>query len=122
MWKFWSTFAWDDWIYGLLYGAIGGGSSAVYAAFGASVVDPHDFAFGSAKSFHLIWLVFLFAAIMSTFLYLKQRPLPDRVKREESVAVISQPGHAPVTVSTVKDTSIIPADKILPDKVPPDEC
>ena len=95
--KFWATLAWDDWIYGLMYGAIGGGSNSVYAAFGALVVDPKDFAFGSAKSFRLIGWVFAFSALMSAFLYLKQKPLPDQVKqREESVAVITQAGHAPI--------------------------
>ena len=108
--SFWQNLAWDDWIYGLLYGAIGGGANAVYAGFGALAVDSHDFALGSAKSFKLIGWVFAFSAIMSAFLYLKQKPLPETKKREESVATVTQPGQPTITVATVKETTVIPKD------------
>lgn len=105
---FWASLNWDDWIYGLIYGAIGGGSSSVYAAFGALIVDPHDFAFGSAKSFRLIGWVFAFSALMSAFLYLKQKPLPEMKRREETVEVTEVKGKPVATVTTVKETSVVP--------------
>jgi hypothetical protein len=91
--NFWGSLDWSLWVYGLLSGAIGGGANAVYAAFGAMVIDPHDFAFGSAKSFQLMGWVFLFSAAMSAFLYLKQKPLPDIVseKKEQTVEVTRTP-------------------------------
>jgi len=104
--KLWGALNWDDWVYGLLYGAIGGGSNSVYAAFGALVVDPRDFAFGSAKSFKLIGWVFVFSALMSMFLYLKQKPLPDRIETQEKTKIVSTDQHGGVvTVQKTVQTS-----------------
>lgn len=105
---FWGSLNWADWFYGLIYGAIGGGATTVYAAFGTMIIDPHDFAFGSPKSLHLIWLVFSFSALMSAILYLKQKPLPDMKKREETVEVTEVKGKPVATVTTVKETSVVP--------------
>ena len=80
---------WGNWTYGLLYGSIGGGANSVYAAFGALVVDPKDFAFGSAKSFKLMGWVFAFSALMSAFFYLKQKPLPDKMTSKEQTSLVA---------------------------------
>lgn len=106
--RFWSSMNWDAWLYGLLYGVIGGASNSVYSAFGALMVDPKDFAFGSAKSFHLIGWVFAFSGLMSAFLYLKQTPLPEMKKVEQTVEVTEVKGKPVATVTTVKETSVIP--------------
>ncbi len=105
---FWSGLEWDQWSYGLIKGALSGGATSVYAAFGAMVVDKNDFAIGGLKSFELIAWVFTFAALMQTFAYLSKTPLPEMKKREESVATITQPGQATVTVATVKETMVVP--------------
>lgn len=105
---FWASLNWSDWSYGLLYGIIGGASNSVYSAFGALMVDPQDFKFGSPKSFHLIGWVFLFSALMSAFLYLKQKPLPDMKKVEQTVEVTEVKGKPVATVTTVKETSVVP--------------
>jgi hypothetical protein len=106
---FWRNLAWDQWAYGLFSGAIGGGANAVYAAFGAAVIKPKAFPFGSVESFQLMGWMFLFSAAMSGFLYLKQKPLPDVVseKKEQSVEVTRTPmkgtgdgGSLKKTVST----------------------
>ncbi len=104
---------WADWLYGLFYGSIGGGANAVYAAFGAAIVDQKDFSFGSAKSFKLMGMVFLFSALMSAFLYLKQKPLPDRViiKKQTSMTTIDDSGSK-ITVeqTTEKSSPVKPKD------------
>ncbi len=107
---FWSGLDWGGWTYGLIKGAISGGATSVYAAFGTALIDKNDFALGSAKSFQLIGLVFAFSAAMQTFAYLSKTPLPDTKKREESFATITQPGKPTVTVATVKETSVVPID------------
>ena len=107
---FWASLNWADWAYGLIYGMIGGASNSVYSAFGAMIVDPKDFAFGSGKSLHLIWLVFAFSALMSAFLYLKQKPLPEMKQREETVEVTEVKGKPVATVTTVKETSVVPME------------
>ncbi len=106
---FWSGLDWDGWAYGLIKGALSGGATSVYAAFGAMVVDKNgDFALGGTKFFQLILVVFAFSASMQTFAYLSKTPLPEMKKREESVATITQPGQATVTVATVKETTVVP--------------
>ncbi len=107
---FWASLAWDSWAYGLLYGMIGGASNSVYSAFGAMIVDPKDFSFGTLKSFELIGWVFAFSALMSAFLYLKQQPLPEMKKVEQTVEVTEVKGKPVATVTTVKETSVVPIE------------
>lgn len=66
---------WENWIYGLLAGAIGGGSAAVTGAFAAATVDSH-FALGTKDNLKLMGAVFAVSAAKDFFLYLKQNPLP----------------------------------------------
>lgn len=111
---FWTGLDWDGWSYGLIKGAIAGGATSVYAAFGALIVDPHDFAFGSAKSFKLIGWVFLFSALMQTFAYLSKSPLPEKITVEKTLTsqTTTDAKGGTVTVDKVveKTTQVVPID------------
>ncbi len=114
---FWANLQWSDWLYGLLYGAIGGGSNSVNAAFGAILVDPKDFSFGSAKSFKLMGWTFAFSALMSMFLYLKQKPLPDKIVEKTLTSQTTTDARgAMVTVEKMveKTTQVVPAEEKKP--------
>ena len=70
---------WDNWLYGLFSGFIGGGSTAVVAGITVATVDSHDFAVGSKKFFAVVLTMFVFNGMMSAFLFLKQQPLPAKI-------------------------------------------
>jgi len=111
---FWTGLDWNGWSYGLIKGAIAGGATSVYAAFGALIVDPHDFAFGSAKSFKLIGWVFAFSALMQTFAYLSKSPLPDKIvveKTQTSQTTTDSKGAVVTIDKTVeKTTQVLPIE------------
>jgi len=98
---------WGSWIYGLLYGAIGGGASAVVSGVTVALNDPKDYGVGSGKFMELVITVFLANAAMSMFLYLKQSPLPA-VKTVATIQTIEQEGHPTKTVTTVAETKLSP--------------
>jgi hypothetical protein len=96
--------AWGSWFYGLIAGAIGGGSAAVTGGFSASVIDPKDFGFGGTQSLKLMALTFGFSALMSAFLYLKQNPLPSIRTEDTHATVTPLPGGA-MAVHSIKTTT-----------------
>lgn len=70
---------WSHWIYGLIAALIGGGASAVSAAFGAMVLTPGQYSVsGNAgwNSLKLMGVTFVISGAISAFAYLKQSPLP----------------------------------------------
>lgn len=116
---FWTGLDWDNWLYGLIKGFIGGGATSVYAAFGTMIVDPKDFAFGSSKSFQVMGWVFFFSALMSTFAFLSKSALPEMKKREETIQVSQKGDQPPVITKTTKDILTVPID--APPTPPPQE-
>lgn len=74
------------WLYGLLAAIIGGGSSSVTAAFGASFLDPEKFNLTNPGAvLKLMAIVFGLNALLSMFLYLKQSPVPQIVDEVTTV-------------------------------------
>ena len=70
---------WSQWLYGLVAALIGGGASAVTAAFSAMVLTPGQYSVsGTAgwNSLKLMGLTFIVSGIIAAFAYLKQSPLP----------------------------------------------
>lgn len=69
---------WKNWIYGLLAAIIGGGASAVVAAFSASMIAPGQFNLTDhiGNFFKLAGTTFAINGFMSAMFYLKQSPLP----------------------------------------------
>ena len=98
---------WGSWIYGLLYGAIGGGASAVVSGVTVALNDPKDYGVGSGKFMGLVATVFLANAAMSMFLYLKQTPLPA-VKTVTTVQTVEQETKPTKTITTVEETKLSP--------------
>ncbi len=100
---------WGSWVYGLVWGSIGGGASAVVSGVTVSLTDPKDYAFGSGKFFTLFATVFFANAAMSMFLYLKQNPLPT-VKTVTTVKTVEQQQEPKATViTTVQKTEVTPS-------------
>lgn len=64
------------WLYGLGSGFIGGGSAAVVSGVTVSMIDPKDWALGTAHFFLLVGSLFVTHGLLSAFLYLKESPLP----------------------------------------------
>lgn len=100
---------WGSWLYGLFYGAIGGGASAVVSGITVALNDPKDYGIGSGKFMGLVATVFLANAAMSMFLYLKQSPLPA-VKTVTTVQTVEQSDKPTKTITTVAETKIAPPD------------
>ena len=98
---------WGSWIYGLLYGAIGGGASAVVSGVTVALNDPKDYGVGSGKFMELVITVFMANAAMSMFLYLKQTPLPA-VKTVTTVQTVEQETKPTKTITTVEETKLSP--------------
>lgn len=72
------------WIHGLGAAFIGGGASAVSAAFSAALIDPTKFNLGDGLGCTLKMMVtsFLVSGLLTMFAYLKQSPLPPETKEE----------------------------------------
>lgn len=102
---------WSNWIRGLLAALIGGGSSAVSGGIVVSAYDPKDFNFGDAKIFKVMGFMFVFNAVLSMFMYLKQHPLPDVVTTVTTTEVSTSSGRPPVTITkTVEEKTTGPAE------------
>ncbi len=71
-------FDWEDWLYGLFAGFIGGGAGAVSSGFAVGITDPKDFNLYTGKFYLVIVLSFVFNGTISAMSYLHQRPLPAR--------------------------------------------
>lgn len=74
---------WDQWIYGLLSGVVGGGASAVVSGVSSMLMAPQQFNLqdwqGAKKLFVMMAVNFTLNAALSAFFYLKQSPLPPPV-------------------------------------------
>lgn len=70
---------WKSWFYGSIGAMIGGGSSAVVATVSAMTITPMDYDLNRRLShtLQLFGTCFVLNAIVSLFLWLKQRPVPD---------------------------------------------
>lgn len=101
----WHNLDWDNWLYGLVAGFIGGGSSAVVSGFVVGIQDPKDYNFANRKFYTLISSVFVASGLLNMFAYLKQHPLPDK-----TVITMERTEHTenpPMTITTkVEETKI----------------
>ncbi len=105
---------WGNWIYGLLWGSIGGGANAVSGAMAASMVDSADFSFGGTRSLKLMGAIFLFTFVKDAAFYLKQNPLPA-IKTVTTVETVKRTAYPPATVTTtIEKTEIAPAKPAEP--------
>ena len=92
------------WIRGLLSAGISGGASAITGGVTTSMLAPETFNLQTGKFYVLVFGLFAMNAIVSIAKFLQSHPVPD-VITERSTAVISHPGAADTTVTTVKETS-----------------
>ncbi len=113
--NFFDNLDWGSWLYGLFYGMIGGGASAVVSGVTVALSDPKDYAIGSGKFLGLVTTVFIANAVLSMFLYLKQTPLPA-AKVVTAVQTVEQPGKPTKTITTVEETKLV---KEIPTQEPP---
>lgn len=107
-----SNLDWSQWLYGLVAGFIGGGSTAVVSGVTINLVDPEHFNAKTSGFYKLVGAIFLANGIMSGFMYLKQNPLPV-IKTTTTLQKTETGGQPPVTVTATKIERIEP---ILPDK------
>jgi hypothetical protein len=109
---FWSSLDWDQWIYGLIAGFLGGGSGAVISGVVVSVNDPKDYNFASRGFYVLVASVFLANGLLNFFGYLHQNPLPKAkvVTKVETVEKVSEAPAKTVT-TTVEKTEMVPPAK-----------
>lgn len=70
---------WATWLYGLLGGVIGGGASSVTSSFVVMGITPQSYNLHTELShtLKLFFGCFLINGIISAFLWLKQKPLPE---------------------------------------------
>lgn len=89
------------WSYGLLAAFIQGGSSAISAGIGVSVLDPKDWNLGVGKFYALMGTVFLISGGLKVATYLSGNPLP-------TVRTITTEVRSPhtTTVTTVQEGPI----------------
>lgn len=85
---------WGHWIYGLVGGFIGGGSSSVVAGALSIGIAPDKFNLGDhiGNTVKMLLGCFILNGIVSAALWLKQKPLPDiETEITETTTVIEQP-------------------------------
>lgn len=76
---FLKTMDWQNWLTGLWAAVMGGGANAVVAGIGINVADPTHFNAQNAAFYRTVGSVFAVGAIISFFMYLKQKPVPDHI-------------------------------------------
>lgn len=108
--RFLTDLDWGSWLYGLLWGSIGGGANSVSGALAAAIVAPQQFAVGSNASFKLMGMIFLLTFLKDAALYLAQKPLPP-VKTVTITETVEQQHHPEAKVTTtVEETKMTQAD------------
>jgi hypothetical protein len=105
--------AWDQWLYGIAYGFIGGGASAVVSGPVASMLAPNEINLvnwsGASKMFLFMLITFLFSGAISMFMYLKNHPLPDiQTVTTTTTTVAKSPDTGTVVVAKVEETHTEP--------------
>ncbi len=106
---FWSNLDWDNWVYGLVAGFLGGGAGAVVSGVVVSVRDPEHYNFASADFYILVFFIFVANGLLNFFAYLHQNPLPKAKVVTTTKTVTENP---PVTTEvTVEKTEVIPQPK-----------
>ena len=110
--NFWSNLDWDNWLYGLIAGFLGGGSGAVISGVVVSVNDPSHYNLGSRDFYVLVLSVFMANGMLNFFTYLHQNPLPKARVVTTTETVTATP---PVTTKvTVEKTEVVPAATVAP--------
>lgn len=104
---------WGNWIYGLVAGFIGGGSTAVSGGLALLVIDPNDFNFSNPKLFKAMAAMFLFSGVKDMMLYLHQQPLPKIITTTTVTETSVSPGLPPgipavTTTKKVEQTKVEP--------------
>src|SRR6185437_59117 len=116
---FWTNLDWDNWLYGLIAGFLGGGSGAVISGVVVSVNDPAHYNFATSGFYVLVFSVFVANGLLNFFGYLHQNPLPKaRVVTTVETTKTSPPDTQ--TKVSVEKTEIVPAAQ-APPVVPPVE-
>lgn len=95
---------WSHWLYGLFGAVIGGGSGAVVGSLAAMGITPekYDLSANLSNTLKMFAACFILNAIISGFLWLKQKPLPDIV--EEKPTIIEEPAKTTVIESKIAKT------------------
>ena len=100
-----------DWLYGLFAAFIGGGATAVVAAFSINMVDPQHFNTSSPDFYKIVLAMFGSSGLINALMFLRSKPLPDVKKvvtTTETTEVTSHPMARVVT--TVEETKMVPVD------------
>lgn len=100
------TLNWGVWVYGLVAGFIGGGSSAATGALAITILDPKDFNFADAKIWKAMALMFLFNGVKDTLLYLKQHPLPEVITTVTTETTTRQTDPPAIVKTTVEEKTV----------------
>jgi hypothetical protein len=95
---------WANWIYGLLFGSLGGAANAASGAIGVAIVDPKNFSIGSAHSLEVMGVVFGMTFLKDAALYLAQHPLPA-IKTVITTETVEQQHHPEAQVTTTVETT-----------------
>lgn len=103
---------WNNWIYGLFAGFIGGGAGAVVSGVTASMLAPDKLALGGSRFFALIGIVFLVHGAISTAMFLQQNPLPKQLtvtdeSASKSVTTGVGPDKTTTTTAASKTTTVL---------------
>jgi hypothetical protein len=87
---------WENWLYGVFAGFIGGGASAVTSGITLNMVDSKDFNIYTSKFYTTVAAIFLVNGMMNAFMYLRQNPLPKVVTTTTTTEVTVAP---PTTIT-----------------------
>jgi hypothetical protein len=98
----------DAWIRGLLSAGISGGASALTGGLVVTGLDPAHYSFQTHQFWVLTGSLFMANAVVSMAKFLQGQPLPGIKQVEKTVEITQSPKKPPVTVTTVKETSIEP--------------
>jgi glycerol-3-phosphate acyltransferase PlsY len=82
---------WENWMYGVFAGFIGGGATAVTSGVTLNMVDPKDFNVYTSKFYVMVAAIFAANGLMSMFMFLKQNPLPPIVTTTTTTSVAGKP-------------------------------
>lgn len=101
------------WSYGLLAAFIQGGSSAISAGIGVSILDPKDWNLGVGKFYALMGTVFVISGGLKAAAFLSSSPLPSvkEVTRMTQTVTGSTGDGGSKVIETLKEVHVEPMAK-----------
>lgn len=97
---------WENWVYGIVAGFIGGGAGAVVSGVVVSLQNPQDYSLAHPKFYILVGSVFAANGLVTAAAFLKQNPLPKIITVTTTETTVKQNNPPAIVTTKVEETKV----------------